>query len=72
MRTALGAGNISTVAGGISFRNTLVGQAPLASFQKVWMSLAPPVPSLSPAGAAAAGALLLLAVGYALRRKVGP
>jgi len=69
MRTALGAGNISTVAGGISFRNTLSGQSHYATFHKVWLSLAPPLPSLSPAGAAAAGALLLLAAGYARRRR---
>ncbi len=67
MRTALGAGNISTVAGGISFRNSPSGQAPYATFHKVWLSLAPPVPSLSPAGIAAATALVLLAAGYALR-----
>jgi len=71
-RTPLGAGNISTVAGGIAFRNTLGGQTPYASFHKVWMSLGPPVPSLSPAGVAAAGALMLLAVGYALRRRIVP
>jgi len=71
MRTALGAGNISTVAGGISFRNTLGGQTPNATFHKVWMTLSPPVPSLSPAGIAALGALLLLAVVYVLRRRVG-
>jgi len=70
MRTALGAGNISTVAGGISFRNTLAGQTPYVSMHKIWMSLAPQVPSMSPAGFAAAGALLLLAVGYAFRRRL--
>jgi len=68
MRTVLGAGNISMVAGGISFRNTLAGQTPYATFHKVWMSLAPPVPSLSPAGAIAASALVLLSAGYARRR----
>jgi len=67
VRTAHGAGNISTVAGGISFRNTLAGQTPYATFHKVWFSLAPPVPSLTPAGLAAAAALVLLAVGYGLR-----
>jgi len=71
MRTAHGAGNISSVAGGIGFRNTLAGQTPYATFHKVWFSLAPPVPSLSPAGVAAAWALFLLAVGYARRRSVG-
>jgi len=69
-RTALGAGNIALVAGGLSFRNTQLGQRPYATFHKVWLSLAPPVPSLSPSGVAAAGALLLLAAGYALRRRV--
>jgi len=70
MRTALGAGNISVVAGGISFRNTSAGQTQYASMHKVWMSLAFPTPSMSPAGFAAAGALMLLAVGYALRRRL--
>ena len=71
MRTALGAGNISTVAGGISFHNRITGQTPFATFHKVWLSLAPPVPSLSPAGVSAAAALLLLAVGYARHRRIG-
>jgi len=70
-RTPLGAGNISTVAGGISFRSSLSGQSPFATWHKVWMTLGPPVPSLSPAGLAAASALMLLAVGYALRRRAG-
>jgi len=70
-RTPLGAGNISTVAGGISFRNSLSGQTPFATWHKVWMTLSPPVPSLSPAGVAAAAALILLAVGYALQRRSG-
>lgn len=67
-RTPLGAGNISTVAGGIAFRDTYTRQTPYASFHKIWMTLGPPVPSLSPAGVAAAGALMLLAVGYARQR----
>ena len=41
-----------------------------ASYDKVFLTLAPFVPSMSPAGAAAAGALMLLAVGYAMRRRV--
>jgi hypothetical protein len=40
-----------------------------ASYDKAFMTLAPFVPSMSPAGAAAAGALMLLTVGYALRRR---
>jgi hypothetical protein len=67
-RTALGAGNLATVAGGVAFRNTQAGQSTYTVWHKVWFSLAPQVPSLSPAGAVAAGALLLLSVGYARRR----
>ena len=70
-RTALGAGNLSLVAGGLNFRTTLAGQTGDASFQKVTLTLAPPIPSLSPAGFAAAGALVLLAAGYAMRRRLG-
>ena len=68
-RTALGAGNLSLVAGGLNFRNTLAGQTGYASFHKVKLTLAPPIPSLSPAGVAAAAALVLLAAGWALRRE---
>ena len=70
-RTPLAAGNLSLVAGGISFRKTLAGETPYASFQKVSLTLAPPTPSLSPAGLAAAAALVLLAAGWALRRRLG-
>ena len=52
-----------------SFRNTLAGETPYASFQKVTLTLGAPIPSLSPAGLAAAAALVLLAAGYALRRQ---
>src|SRR5262249_11690171 len=69
-RTALGAGNLSVVAGGLSFRSTLAGTAPYASFHKGTLTLAPPIPSLSPAGFVAAAALVLLAVGWALRRRI--
>jgi len=70
LRTPLGAGNIQSVAGGISFRNTLLGGSTYASLHKVWMSMGAPIPTMSPAGFAAAGALMLLAVGYALRRRL--
>jgi len=69
-RTALGAGAIQTVAGGISFRNTLAGIDSYATAHRVRMNLAAPIPSMSPAGFAAAGALMLLAVGYAIRRRL--
>ena len=68
-RTPLGAGNLSLVAGGLSFRNTFAGQTPYASFQKVKLTLGAPIPSLSPAGIAAAVLLVLLAAGWALRRR---
>jgi hypothetical protein len=68
-RTALGAGNLSLVAGGLSRRANPSGSSAQgwASFGRVQMTLAPPIPTLSPAGLAAAVALLLLAVGYAAR-----
>src|SRR5262249_61809299 len=62
-RTPLGAGNLSVTAGGISFRHTLGGILPYGSFQKVKLTLAPPIPSLSPAGFVAAGGLRRLAGG---------
>jgi hypothetical protein len=68
-RTPLGAGNLSLVAGGLSFRNTQTQRSPSASFQKVSLTLGAPIPSLSPEGLAAAAALVLLAAGWALRRR---
>ena len=71
MRTANGGGNINIVAGGLARRNTLGGDTMYAQWDKIFMTLGPAVPSMSPAGFAAAGALILLAVGYALRRRIG-
>src|SRR5262249_61095312 len=71
LRTPLGAGNISLVSGGLSLRHTVAGAHAQASFGRVRMTLARPIPSLSPAGFAAAAALVLLAAGYAIRRRVG-
>src|SRR5215468_10607402 len=68
-RTPLGAGNLSLVAGGLILRNTRIAiRSPFASFHKITLTLAPPIPSLSPAGLAAAAALVLLGAGMALRR----
>src|SRR5215510_1973917 len=39
VRNALGAGNLSLVAGGLSFRTTLRSTTPFASFQKVTLTL---------------------------------
>jgi len=69
-RTALGAGAIQTVAGGLSARTSPLGETPYIAMHRVRMNLGAPIPSLSPAGFAAAGALLVLAVGYALRRRM--
>ena len=70
MRTALGAGNITLVAGGLTLRRTVgFSDRDYASFGRVRMTLSAPIPSLSPAGFAAATALVLLAAGYALRRR---
>lgn len=71
LRSPLGAGNLSLVAGGISRRNSLAGASRYASFDRIQMTLGPPVPSLSPAAAGAAAVLVLLAAGYALRRRIG-
>jgi hypothetical protein len=71
MRTSQGGGNINMVAGGLARRNTLGGDTMYAQWDKIIMNLGPAVPSMSPAGFAAAGALILLAVGYALRRRIG-
>lgn len=70
LRTPLGAGMIQSVAGGISFRNTLLGGSTYVSMHKIWMTMGAPIPTMSPAGFAAAGALMLLAVGYAVRRRL--
>jgi len=71
-RTPLGAGNITLVAGGIA--NGLHSGPVLAymMFDYVQLQLtpiAPQVPSLSPTGVATGAALMVLAVGYVLRRR---
>jgi hypothetical protein len=73
MRTILGGGNLSLVTGGLHRHGGPSGTPPkemYATYDKVYLTLAPFVPSMSPAGAGAAGALMLLAVGYAMRRRV--
>jgi len=68
-----GGGNIATVAGGISFRNAPsagVTDRPYASIHRIWYKLQSPVPTMSPAGFAAAAGLMLLAVGYGLRKRL--
>lgn len=70
-RNGAGIGNITTVTAGLSRRNTLGGRPRYAVIHKVSMEIAPFVPSMSPAGFAAAGVLMLLSVGYMLRRRIG-
>jgi len=69
-RTALGAGAIQTVAGGLSIRTTAAGSFAYGTAHRVRMNLGAPIPSMSPVGFAAAGALMLVAVGYVLRRRL--
>jgi hypothetical protein len=69
-RTALGAGAIQTVAGGLSYRTTVLGATPYAAMHRVRMTLGAPIPSMSPGGAGAAAALVLVAAGCALRRRL--
>jgi len=68
--TANGAGNITLVAGGIA--NGLHSGFTYVSFDYIQMKLtfpAEPLPSMSRAGIAAGAVLMVLAVGYGLRRR---
>jgi hypothetical protein len=67
LRTALGAGNLSLVSGGLALQHNAAGSR--SDFGKIRLTLAPPTPSLSSAGAAIAAAAILLATGHALRRR---
>ena len=68
-RTALGAGNIQLVAGGVGNGNgNITTSFPV---RRTWtMTLAEKVPTMSPAGFAAAAALMILAVGFAFRKRL--
>jgi hypothetical protein len=76
-RTALGGGNLNTVAGALGRRNQntkvpgVVAHQEYAQFDKLFLVLGFPTPSMSPAGFAAAGLLMLLGAGYAFRRRLG-
>ena len=74
-RTPLGAGNLNTVAGGLARRTQLNSKGTIVhtrygQFDRVFLVLGAPIPSLSPAGLAAAALLILFAAGYALRRRL--
>jgi hypothetical protein len=66
-RTAWGAGKITLVAGGTTRRKGYFSDT--ASIDIVNLTFAPRVPSMSTPGLAAGGLLVLLAVGYAVRRR---
>jgi hypothetical protein len=66
-RTPEGAGNITLQAGGLLQR--LVQGRTMAYRDTVAMRMVEPTPSMSPAGLAAGALLMVLAVGYALRRR---
>jgi len=67
-RNALGAGNITLVAGGTSYR--IQAQQNFAALDLITMNVAPYTPALSPTGVALAGALIALSAGYILRRRL--
>lgn len=67
-RNALGAGNITLVAGGASYR--IQAQQNFAALDLITMNMAPYTPALSPTGVALAGALIALSAGYILRRRL--
>jgi hypothetical protein len=72
MRTPLGSGMITLVAGGFSHRFGAVTMVPqdFSPLDIVTMTLQPfKTPAFSPAGMAAGVALMLLAVGFAARRR---
>ena len=69
-RTAGGRGNITLVSGGMTRQAGAGTPTRYAAWHKAQITFSEPVPSMSPAGFAAAVALMLLAVGYALRRRL--
>ncbi len=70
-RTALGAGNITLVAGGIGNRIGPSGRT-FMDFDKIEMTLGEyAIPALSPTGLLAFGGLMLLMMGYFMRSRLG-
>ena len=67
-RNAMGAGNITLVAGGTTYRIG-AGQN-FSALDVVTMTISPYTPGLSPAGVGFAGALIALTAGYVLRRRL--
>jgi hypothetical protein len=69
-RTAAGRGNIVMVAGGMTNRKSVAVSTNFMSLDVVRLHFLTPVPSLSTPALAAVGALIVLAAGYALRRRI--
>jgi hypothetical protein len=72
-RTVLGAGNITMVAGGTTHRMSKVTKNPqnYGAFDIVNLTIGQTaVPAMSPMGLATAAVLMMLAVGYAFRRRL--
>jgi hypothetical protein len=72
-RTALGAGKITLVAGGTTHRmaNATANPQNYGAFDIVNLTIGQtPVPAMSPMGLATAAVLMMLAVGYAFRRRL--
>jgi hypothetical protein len=69
-RTPRGIGNITLVSGGLSIRRTNVGpDRSTGSIETISLTVGKQVPAMSSAGYAAAAVLMVLAAGYALRRR---
>ncbi len=68
-RTVMGVGDITLVAGGLSIRQSIGGLLSTGSMETASMQLAELVPTMSKTGFAAAAALMVIAVGYAFRRR---
>jgi hypothetical protein len=69
-RTALGAGNLTLIAGGLLQQDTQSGQDTGNEFAIVRMEFRPQnLPSFSPGSLAALGALLMVGAGYAFRKR---
>ena len=69
MRSNLGRGQITMVAGGLSIRKTGAATLSTGSMDTFTLVLGGAAPTMSKTGFAAAAALMVIAVGYAFRRR---
>ncbi|MBW2270186.1 MAG: hypothetical protein JRH16_16585 [Deltaproteobacteria bacterium] len=68
-RTAKGIGKIVLVAGGLSLRKNQAGTNPSAGADSISMTISEKTPSMSAGGFAATAVRMVLAAGYAMRRR---